>query len=220
MRALFVPILAGASLPDRLLASLGALLGIGLTSLVSALLVPSHGLLLLVAPMGASAVLVFAVPASPLAQPWAVIGGNVLSALVGITVARLVPVPEIAVGVAVGGAIVLMSLTRSLHPPGGASALIAVIGGPAVTSLGYGFALVPVGLNAVLLVLSGIVFHRVSRHSYPHRAPPAPPFAHPEDIDRALAEIGDTLDVSRADLDRLFARAEQHAARRRQTPRR
>jgi CBS domain-containing membrane protein len=214
MRARFVPILAGASLPDRLFACLGALAGIALTSLVSALLVPGHALVLLAAPMGASAVLVFAVPASPLAQPWPVIGGNVLSALVGIMVARLVPAPEIGVGLAVGGAILVMSLTRSLHPPGGASALIGVIGGPAVAALGYRFVIVPVALNAVLLVATGIAFHRLSRHSYPHRPAAAPPFAHPEDIDLALAELGETLDVDRDDLDRLFARVEHHAARR------
>ncbi|MEG8058719.1 HPP family protein [Sphingomonas sp. 22L2VL55-3] len=74
---------------------------------------------LLVAPIGASAVLIFAVPASPLAQPWSVVGGNIISALVGVTAARFVPIPYLAAGVAVGGAILVMSLLRCLHPPAG-----------------------------------------------------------------------------------------------------
>lgn len=211
------PLLPGADLPDRLFACLGAVCGIVLTGLLSAWLVGSSTGLLLIAPMGASAVLVFAVPASPLAQPWPVIGGNVLSALVGIGTAKLVPVPGLAAGLAVGGAILVMSLTRSLHPPGGASALLAVIGGPAIGAAGFAFAIVPVALNATLLALAGIAFHRLSRHSYPHRAPAAPPRATPfvaADIDHALADLGDTLDVSRADLEALVERVVFHAAER------
>ena len=223
MHSYFRPTLAGGTLRDRLLACLGALAGIGLTGLVSALLVQHGSLMMIVAPMGASAVLVFAVPASPLAQPWPVVGGNIISALVGITIARVVPEPALAAGIAVGGAILAMSLTRSLHPPGGAAALTAVIGGPAVLSAGYGFALVPVGLNALILAGLGIAFHRVSGHSYPHRpvpvaghaVEPSPEPAHPEDIDRALADLGETFDVSREDLDLLFRRVAFHAEHRR-----
>jgi CBS domain-containing membrane protein len=205
-------------------ACLGALIGIGLTSAISALIVHPHGgLLLIAAPMGAAAVLVFAVPASPLAQPWPVICGNVLSALVGITIARLVPFPEVAAALAVSAAILVMSLTRSLHPPAGAVALIAVVGGPTVIEAGYAFAVVPIALNAVVLTACGIVFHRYSGHSYPHRA--ASPVGtlptkadtglHAQDLDKALDDLGETLDVSRADLDLLFGRVEYHAAHRR-----
>lgn len=224
MRAFFVPILAGGSLRDRMMACLGALIGIALTSAISASFVHPHGsVLLIAAPMGAAAVLVFAVPASPLAQPWPVIGGNVLSALVGIVVARLVPVPEFAAAIAVAGAILVMSLTRSLHPPAGAVALTAVVGGPAVLQAGFAFAVVPIALNAIILTACGILFHRFSGHSYPHRAIPVsgkpliPDEAtpHPEDLDKALVDLGETLDVSREDLDRLFGRVAYHAAHRR-----
>ncbi len=210
------PLLPGADLSDRLFACFGALCGIALTGWLSASLVGGSTALLLVAPMGASAVLVFAVPASPLAQPWPVIGGNVLSALVGIGIARVVPVPGLAAGLAVGGAILVMSLTRSLHPPGGASALLAVIGGPAISAMGIGFAVVPIALNAGLLALAGVAFHRLSRHSYPHRARAAPPRAPfiAADIDLALADLGDSLDVSRADLEALLGRVAFHAAER------
>ena len=166
----FLPILAGATLRDRLVACLGALVAISLTGLIAAKVVGAGAALLIVAPMGASAVLVFAVPASPLAQPWSVIGGNVISALVGVFVARVVPVPALAAGLAVAGAILAMSLSRSLHPPGGATALMAVIGGPSIAALGYGFALVPVGVNAAILAGIGVLFHRLSGHSYPHVA--------------------------------------------------
>ena len=221
---LFRPLLAGASLRDRLLACAGGVLGIALTSIVCRLLLHSLAPLpLLVAPMGASAVLVFAVPASPLAQPWSVIGGNTVSALVGVAAARLAPDPSLAAGLAVGGAILAMSLLRCLHPPGGAAALTAVIGGPVIHAAGFGLAFLPVGLNAVLLTLAGWLFHRVSGHSYPHRpslagALPTPATAHrilPEDLEQALADLGDILDVSRADLSLLLERAGDYAAARR-----
>ena len=218
---IFRPLLAGANLRDRLLASIGALVGIAVTYLLCAIMLPVDiSLPLMVAPIGASAVLIFAVPASPLAQPWPVIGGNVVSVLVGVTAARFVPSLPVAVGVAVGGAILTMSLLRCLHPPGGAAALIAVIGGPAVTYAGYGFALVPVGLNAVVLIALGLIFHLFSGHTYPHRpagltARTAEADLLRADIDAALQDLGETFDVSPADLDQLLARAEDHAARRR-----
>jgi CBS domain-containing membrane protein len=173
----------------------------------------------IVAPLGASAVLVLAVPSSPLAQPWPVIGGNVISSLVGVLVAHLVPGPSLAAGVAVGAAIGVMSLLRCLHPPGGAAALTAVIGGAGVQAAGYGFALVPVGVNSLALVALGIAYHRLTGRSYPHRA--APPVAaaesglHLADIDAAVADLHESFDIAREDLDALLTRAEVHAAARR-----
>ncbi len=223
---LFVPIIAGATLGDRMIACLGALVGISLTGLICALAL-GHGpaLPLIVAPMGASSVLLFATPASPMAQPWPIIGGNTLSALCGILAHRLVPDPVLASGLGVGLAIAVMSLTRTLHPPGGAVALTAVIGGPAVTAAGFSFAFVPVALNCVVLVALGWVFHRVSRHSYPHVPAPQPASAHAtqdpapglrtrfrdEDIDAALLELGESFDIHRKDLEQLLRHIERHA---------
>lgn len=219
----FNPILAGATLRDRLIACLGSLIGIGLTGFVCAFSFgPDPYLPLIVAPIGASAVLLFAVPASPLAQPWPIIGGNTISALVGITVVHFLPYPLFAPGVAVALAIVVMSLTRSLHPPGGAAALTAVIGGSAVTSAGYLFAFMPIALNSVLLVLLGIGFHKLTRRSYPHVAQPPAVNTHKTkdqpaslrvgvqsaDIDAALAKMGETYDIDRGDLDRLLREVE------------
>lgn len=227
--ALFRPILPGANLKDRLIACCGAMLGLAATGLLC------HNLLThitsapaLVAPMGASAVLLFAVPASPLAQPWSIIGGNTLSALVGVMVAALIPDPMLAGGVAVALAIATMSMTRCLHPPGGAAALTAVIGGPAIAASGMQFVFYPVAVNSILLVMAGWTFHRFSGHSYPHRAPPKPVNTHgtadppartragvtADDLDEAIRELGEALDVNRDDLSALLEKAELHAMER------
>src|SRR5689334_6496327 len=161
---------------ERLRAATGALLGILLTGMLGHLALGADAILpLLVAPMGASAVLLFAVPASPLAQPWSIIGGNTLSALTGTLVAQFIHDPVLAAGAAVALAIAVMSFARCLHPPGGAAALTAALGGPAVASWGVLFAFVPVGLNSCILVALGLLFHRLSRrHSYPHVPAPTP----------------------------------------------
>ena len=211
----FALLLAGANWRERLIAGAGAVIGIGLCAAISTLLVPNHGLLL-AAPLGASAVLLFAVPSSPLAQPWPIVGGNIVSALVGVAVAHLLGNGALAVGVAVGAAILAMSALRCLHPPGGGTVLLPVLA-PTVLAQGYGFALLPVGLNAIALTAIGIAFHRVSGHSYPHRPMKIPdrPRLLMEDIDAALAESGETFDVSREDLEALLDRAERHAHARR-----
>lgn len=223
---LFSPILAGATLRERLIGCLGALIGICLTGLVSGFFMGQDPHLpLIVAPIGASAVLLFAVPASPLAQPWSIVGGNTISAFVGVTVTTLVRDPAIAIGLAVALAILVMSLTRSLHPPGGAAALTAVIGGAAVARAGFWFPIVPIGINSLILVLLGVVFHRLAGRQYPHRQAVAPVNTHrtadppaafrvgfnTEDIDAAVASFNETLDISRADLDVLLRQVELQA---------
>lgn len=221
---LFHPILPGATLGERLVACVGALAGICLTGLICAMATGGEiQLPLIVAPLGASAVLLFAVPASPLAQPWPIIGGNTISALVGVIVGRFVHEPVIGIGLAVGLAIAVMSFTRCLHPPGGAAALTAVIGGPAIVSAGFWFPFVPVAINSVLLVVLGLAFHRLSGRSYPHRPSAASVNTHgtadipaalrvgfnKQDVDAAIADFHETLDIDRDDLDRLLRQVEQ-----------
>ncbi|MFK0692059.1 HPP family protein [Mesorhizobium sp. IMUNJ 23033] len=223
---LFVPILAGATLRERLIACIGATIGIALTGAIGGLVLGNGPHVpLLVAPMGASAVLLFAVPASPLAQPWSIIGGNTISALVGVIVAHFIHEPALATGIAVALAIAAMSFARCLHPPGGAAALTAVFGGPAVTAAGFLFPFVPVALNSIVLVALGYGFHRLSRRSYPHVPAPAPKSAHgtidpppqervgfrPEDIDAALGALHETFDIDRNDLERLLRQVELQA---------
>lgn len=222
----FKPILVGATLRDRVIASIGALIAIAATAAIFRLALGSGTPLpFIVEPIGASAVLVFAVPASPLAQPWPVIGGNTISALIGIATAKLVADPALAAGLAVALAIAGMSLTRSLHPPGGAAALTAVVGGPAVAAAGFSFAFLPVALNSATLVVLGWLFHKFSSHSYPHVPAPAPQNVHgtddapaprrigfqDNDIDAALADLGETFDIGRDDLDRVLRQVEARA---------
>lgn len=192
----------------------GALIGIFLTALLCHLLGASVGQRLpwLVAPLGASAVLVFALPASPLAQPWAVVGGNTVSALVGIAGVHgvhLLGSPELAAALAVATAIAAMLLFRCLHPPGGAMALMMVTGGIGEPA----FAAFPVLLNSVLLVAAGIAYNNATRRPYPHRQlpPPAGEVISGEDrqldadLDAVLAHYDQVLDVSRDDLKALLA---------------
>lgn len=220
---IFTPILAGAHFSDRLIGCLGAAVGIALTILVCAQLpLAAADIPVIVAPLGASAVLMFAVPASPLAQPWSVVGGNIISALIGVAAYRLVPNQAAAAGLAVGAAILTMSLLRCLHPPGGAAALTAVIGGPGIHAAGYGFAFAPVGINSIALVSIGMFFHGMTGRAYPHRAAVAAAAVgraaagfHAADIDAALEDMHESFDISREDLDLLLSAAELHALARR-----
>ena len=198
---------------ERVRASAGAFVGILIVGVVSTLGIGSiRDLPMLIAPMGASAVLLFGAPASPLAQPWSIIGGNLFAALVGVTAAHWIGSPFVASAVAVGVSFALMSLFRCIHPPSGAVALTAVLGGPHVLAAGYLFVLVPVGLNTVLLTLAALAYNNATGRSYPHVAhPPAHP--HPpvsrlyltgDDLDEVLADYGEAVDISRDDLEKLF----------------
>jgi CBS domain-containing membrane protein len=180
----------------------------------------------LVAPMGASAVLLFAVPASPLAQPWPVIGGNVVSALIGVTCAKFIGIPLAAASIAVGAAIAVMFALRCLHPPGGALALSAALGGPAITEFGYAFALSPVGLNTVLLLLTAVAYNNLCGRRYPHLGHSSTPGAAnvrpmgrvgltAADLDAALKQYNQMLDISRDDLEEILLRTQMQAYHRR-----
>ncbi len=222
---LFRPILPGATLRGRLIGAVGAIVSIALTALIASLVMgDGFTAAALVAPMGASAVLLFAVPSSPLAQPWPIIGGNTLSALVGVAVGTLIPIDVVVAAVAVGGAITVMSFTRSLHPPGGAAALVAAFAASGPGGVGFDFALLPVAFNACLLTACGIVFHRVAGHSYPLRAEAGPAnrvgttdkaavartgFSD-NDIDAAFDELGHALDVSRDDVASFIRSVQRH----------
>ncbi|QOY95899.1 HPP family protein [Massilia sp. UMI-21] len=203
-------------------AAFGALAALLATALVSRAALGAaavHALPVLIAPMAASAVLLFCLPAAPLAQPWPVIGGNIVSALVGVACAQVAD-PLLAAPLAGGLAIAAMASLRCLHPPGGAVAMTAVLGGAAVHGAGFWFVLAPVGLNSLLMVLAAIAWNRLSGHRYPHVQPAARPpeekagFAR-EDLDAALEHYGETLDVSRDDLASILADTEERAAARR-----
>jgi CBS domain-containing membrane protein len=209
---------------ERLRSGAGALLGIALTGTLSHWLLGNASTIpWLIAPMGASAVLLFGVPASPLAQPWSIIGGNLVSAVVGVTCALFINDPAIAAAVAVGVAICAMFTLRCVHPPSGAVALTAVLGGPAVHALGYEFVLEPVLLQSCMLLGSALVYHKATGHRYPHAAqatqakpaePPAPAAAGSftrADLEAALRERNELIDVATDDLEALLREAEIRA---------
>jgi CBS-domain-containing membrane protein len=135
--------------------------GIGLTQTDTFLLIGS---------LGASAVLIYGAPRSPLAQPRNLIGGHLVSALVGVTAWLLIgpSLPWLAAALAVSIAIAIMHLTRTLHPPGGATALIAVVGSEQVHALGYFFVLIPATLAPLLMLLVALVVNNLaSGRRYP-----------------------------------------------------
>lgn len=181
------------------------------------------GTLPLLASMGASVVILFAVPHSPMARPWAVLGGHGLSCLIGVSCAQGVPGLWTAAALAVGLSVFAMHLARCLHPPGGATALVMVLGGEQVRALGYQFLLTPLALNlAVLLLLAR--FYALSRKPrrlpvQPHVSPVDPsPLerlgVRPEDLRAALQEHGAFVDVSEGELGEIYQLAASHAQRR------
>lgn len=225
----WIPRIPRVSLKERCRSSLGALLGILVTGVVSRMAVGGGTALpILIAPMGASAVLLFAVPSSPLAQPWSIVGGNAIAALVGVSAAMVCANLFVASALAIGVAIGLMMTCRCVHPPSGAVALTAVLGGKAIQDLGFAYVLWPVGANTMLLLAVALLFNNLAGRSYPHR-PIGAPVEHltadppPEnrvgfssaDLDAVLAEYDQLLEVDRDDLEAILRQAEIRSYRRR-----
>ncbi|MEW6290844.1 MAG: HPP family protein [Thermodesulfobacteriota bacterium] len=148
---------------------IGSFIGIAAVALLHYKLVDQNGLLMLIGSFGASAVLIYGAIRSPLAQPRNLLGGHILSAFVGVTAFRLLGgEPWLAAAAAVSTSIALMHLTSTLHPPGGATALIAVIGGESVHKLGYLYVVMPAALGAgVMLVVALIVNNIPKTRKYP-----------------------------------------------------
>jgi CBS-domain-containing membrane protein len=143
---------------------IGALLGIGLLAWLGQRFFAPRELPLMIGSFGASAVLLFGAPKSPLAQPRNLIGGHVVSALIGVLCWKLfADFPALAQALAVATAIALMHLTRTLHPPGGATALIAVIGGPQIHALGFLYVLIPATAGPLILLAVGLVVNNLPR---------------------------------------------------------
>lgn len=148
---------------------LGSALGIGLCGYLSSRYFEPRDLTLIIGSFGASAVLVYGAIKSPLAQPRNLVGGHIVSALIGVACFQLFgSALWIASALAVSLAIVAMLATRTLHPPGGATALIAVIGGAKIHSLGFFYALVPAGAGALILLVVALLVNNLSQNrKYP-----------------------------------------------------
>lgn len=215
----FLPPAQSVDARERWRAAFGAWLGVLFAGLLCQWLMGAHvATPWLVAPIGASAVLVFCLPASPFAQPWAVVGGNTVSALVGIACVQGLGVSPWSAALAVGAAIALMFALRCLHPPGGACALLMVMAG--IHEPGY--AAYPVLVNSALLMLAGVAYNRATGRAYPMRAAPASTSGEARrrsftdaDLDAVLARYNQVLDIGREDLHMLLEQAQAQAWQRR-----
>ncbi|MGJ8756483.1 HPP family protein [Acinetobacter sp. HC8-3S] len=205
---------------ERVLSGVGALCGLAISSLISWYVLGGINAWY-IAPMGASSVLLFAVPNSPLAQPWNVIVGNILAGVIGVTCTKLLADSTTAFSFAVGFAIFMMMTTDSLHPPSGAVAITAVLGGDAVHRLGFHFILYPVLLNSILLLVFAVFFNRLIGRHYPLTAhlnerskdptPTQKVSIQPKDIEYALDHHTELLDISQYDLEKIILQAQVHA---------
>ena len=205
---------------EKIISAAGGFIGIALTMWISLHYLGTQGATLLIASMGASAVLLFAIPHSPLTQPWPVIGGHTVAALIGVACAQWISIPLLAAPLSVALTIIAMHYLRCLHPPGGGTALAVVLGGSEIHALGYQFVLTPVLLNATLILLSAIIVN----YAFPWRRYPAyfkkspakdktqktETLAH-ADFEYALKEIGSFIDIDEDDLARIYKLAFKHA---------
>lgn len=196
--------------PERIRAVIGALIGLFCTIALGRTLGELTGVNeWVMASLGASALLIFVLPSSPMAQPWAVIGGNVLSALVGITAFQLIPNPLFALPIAAASAILGMFVLRCLHPPAAAVALIAVLG--QITN--YRYAFFPVLVDSMALCLVAALYNSLTGKCYPTR-PPKPELNFPKDkqsreqaektLNALLLEYQEVMDVDRAELVKII----------------
>jgi len=211
---------------EWLRAGIGALLGLFLAGWLTSMAYGPSIALHLLGPLAASAVLVFAVHSGPLAQPWPVLGSYALAGAVGLAMREGFG-PELWVAAAaLGISILVMCLLRCLHPPGGGVAVSAVLADSGLTAMGDHL-LEPVLLNALILVAVAIVYNRLTGVRYPKGAVPRKDLHHThdplpservgirsEDLDQALEELGEFVDVTRDELERIILATEQHALQR------
>ena len=156
--------------PSELLVSwIGAFLGIAAVALVNFYLLKDTDLVMIIGSFGASAVLIYGAVRSPLAQPRNLVGGHIISAIIGVAIYNLLnDYMWLAASVAVATAIAVMHATKTLHPPGGATALIAVIGSEKIHNLGYLYAVIPVGLGVLIMLIIALLINNIPKNrQYP-----------------------------------------------------
>lgn len=212
---------------ERWISAAGGLLGILAVTWVSHLALGNQVAVLVASSMGSSAVLLFAAPHGAMSQPWSVLGGHVVSALAGVASQKwLGNEPMLAASMAVALSIAAMYSLRCLHPPGGATALTAVVGGETVHALGYGFVVAPILINTLVILAVAVAFnYPFAWRRYPqawHRqtvcnAPEVAVAEAPEkcmiphsDLVYALSQIDTFVDISEEDLQRIYALALRH----------
>jgi len=223
--------LGNVSHTERLVSTAGGVLVIYSIFIITRASLGLGGSLLIIPSMGASAVLLFAVPHGSLSQPWNVFGGHIVSALVGVTCAIVIPNEIFAASLAVGLAIGAMHYLRCIHPPGGATALAAVIGGDITHSLGYLFVITPVLINVLVMLTVAVAFN----YMFPWRRYPEWLGGKPEplpddsrsvsqraiehaDLVYALSQIDTIVPVSEHDLLKIYDLATGQARTRQLQP--
>jgi len=200
---------------EKVISTLGGFLGIFAILIISYQLLDPDIAVLIVPSMGASAVLLFAAPHSPFSQPWNVIGGHLISAVIGVLCWKLIPNYTLAAATSVGLAIGAMYFTRCIHPPGGATALAAIIGGEKIHNLGFTYILEPILLNTVVIFLVAIAFNNFfkwrqypaylpSRKKNVSSKPKEPEPINHEDFVYALSQMDTFMDVTEEDLLRIY----------------
>jgi CBS-domain-containing membrane protein len=148
-------------------AFIGSFTGIGIIAYLQSQTLPDSDVVFLIGSFGASCVLIYGVIQSPLAQPRNLIGGHVISAFVGVTVAQLAPdIMWLTAALSVSISVILMQLTKTLHPPGGATALIAVTGSTQIKELGYWYVLSPVLSGVIILLVVALVVNNMTPNRY------------------------------------------------------
>ncbi|MCX4189003.1 HPP family protein [Methylophaga sp. OBS3] len=221
---------------EKLISTLGATIGIALTILLTQWIskfipLSTEAGLLIIASFGATAVLVFAVPHGALSQPWQVLAGHLLSAFVGVSCAYLMGATVMSAGLAVGLSVGVMYYARCIHPPGGATALNAVMGGAAITDLGYSYLVTPVLLNVGTILIVACLFNALFHwRRYPvHLAsfglkPQKTPFSDEdfplttEDFNAAIRELDSFVDLTEEGLSELLEKAKLNAAQQSEHP--
>ncbi len=144
---------------------IGAFLGITPVAFLNTTLFHGDDLVFIIGSFGASAVLIYGAVKSPLAQPRNLVGGHLLSAFIGVVSFKLFyPFPWFAASFSVATAIAVMHATQTLHPPGGATALIAVIGSEKIHTLGFWYVLIPVGVGVVIMLIIALIVNNLAKN--------------------------------------------------------
>jgi len=208
---------------EKFVSFLGGVLSIYSVFLVTNQFLGIEDAVYIIPSMGASAVLLFAAPNVPFSQPWNVFGGHLISAVIGVACYQLIPDIHIAAAMSVGLAIWAQYYARCLHPPGGATAIAAVIGSSQIHDLGYMYVITPVLVNTlVMLTVAVIINGLVSWRHYPASLAPInsspkkdeyySPIHH-EDFVYALSQIDSIVDISEDDLVKIYSLATIHSNR-------
>ncbi len=215
----FIPYIAKVPLSEKILSGLAGGIAISLLALALQYFPQSTYLLMLPASMAASALLLFAIPHSPLAQPWNLVGGHFISALAGWCSILCIHDPWLSAGVGVGAAIFLMHYLNCLHPPGAATTLLVVLNRVQFQTIGFPGLMDIVIINSICLLLLALIINNIiPGRKYPIRNIPQP-LPKPglfisleqQDLELALEQMGSVIDVSDEDLAQIYQFAVNNA---------